>query len=245
MRGRQSAPSIDGKPVVSFASYQLVSLHTLTLAFLGDSVTEGCFETYEAPDHTWQCVMDPDAVYHAQLRPMLQDYLRGHGSHAGVRIINAGIGGNTSREGLARLEPDVLRYRPDITVVCFGLNDVHGGDAGLGAYQDRLREIFRALRRAGSMPVFMTPNMMCTGTTARYAACPPLREMQAHCCALQLNGQVDRYMQAARDVCEEARVPVCDCYALWKERFSGGEDITALLSNEINHPSRPLHRSVR
>ena len=65
----------------------------------------------------------------------------------------------------------------------------------------------------------MTPNMMCTGTTARYAACPPLREMQAHCCALQLNGQVDRYMQAARDVCEEARVPVCDCYALWKERF--------------------------
>lgn len=233
---------IDGKPVVSFASYQLVSLHTLTLAFLGDSVTEGCFETYEAPDHTWQCVMDPDAVYHAQLRPMLQDYLRGHGSHAGVRIINAGIGGNTSREGLARLEPDVLRYRPDITVVCFGLNDVHGGDAGLGAYQDRLREIFRALRRAGSMPVFMTPNMMCTGTTARYAACPPLREMQAHCCALQLNGQVDRYMQAARDVCEEARVPVCDCYALWKERFSGGEDITALLSNEINHPSRPLHR---
>lgn len=48
---------IDGKPVVSFASYQLVSLHTLTLAFLGDSVTEGCFETYEAPDHTWQCVM--------------------------------------------------------------------------------------------------------------------------------------------------------------------------------------------
>ena len=144
--------------------------------------------------------MDPDAVYHAQLRPMLQDYLRGHGSHAGVRIINAGIGGNTSREGLARLEPDVLRYRPDITVVCFGLNDVHGGDAGLGAYQDCLREIFRALRRAGSMPVFMTPNMMCTGTTARYAACPPLREMQAHCCALQLNGQVDRYMQAARDV---------------------------------------------
>lgn len=92
-------------------------------------------------------------------------------------------------------------------MVCFGLNDVHGGDAGLGAYQDCLREIFRALRRAGSMPVFMTPNMMCTGTTARYAACPPLREMQAHCCALQLNGQVDRYMQAARDVCEEARVP--------------------------------------
>ena len=54
-----------------------------------------------------------------------------------------------------------------------------------------------------SMPVFMTPNMMCTGTTARYAACPPLREMQAHCCALQLNGQVDRYMQAARDVAKK------------------------------------------
>lgn len=55
-------------------------------------------------------------------------------------------------------------------------------------------------------------------------------------------GRLTGICRRPRDVCEEARVPVCDCYALWKERFSGGEDITALLSNEINHPSRPLHR---
>lgn len=40
-----------------------------------------------------------------------------------IRVVNAGVGGNTSREGLARLEKDVLRHKPDCVVVQFGGND--------------------------------------------------------------------------------------------------------------------------
>ncbi len=41
----------------------------------------------------------------------------------GFRVINAGVNGNTSREGLARLQKDVLAHKPDLVVLFFGAND--------------------------------------------------------------------------------------------------------------------------
>ncbi len=38
-------------------------------------------------------------------------------------IINSGINGDTSREGLARLDKDVLSYHPNIVLILFGSND--------------------------------------------------------------------------------------------------------------------------
>jgi lysophospholipase L1-like esterase len=40
-----------------------------------------------------------------------------------VKVINAGVGGNTSREGLLRIDADVLIHRPDLVLVEFGGND--------------------------------------------------------------------------------------------------------------------------
>jgi len=39
------------------------------------------------------------------------------------RVINAGMDGDTTDGGLARLETDVLRFKPDIVTVEFGAND--------------------------------------------------------------------------------------------------------------------------
>jgi lysophospholipase L1-like esterase len=40
-----------------------------------------------------------------------------------VRAINAGVNGNTSKQGLARLQRDVLNHHPDFVVLFFGAND--------------------------------------------------------------------------------------------------------------------------
>jgi acyl-CoA thioesterase-1 len=40
-----------------------------------------------------------------------------------IRVVNAGVGGNTSREALARIEKDVLSHRPDVVTLEFGGND--------------------------------------------------------------------------------------------------------------------------
>src|ERR1700722_8073416 len=44
--------------------------------------------------------------------------------NAKIEMINAGVSGNTSAEGLQRMEADVLSHNPQLVVVMFGLNDV-------------------------------------------------------------------------------------------------------------------------
>ena len=41
-----------------------------------------------------------------------------------IRITNSGIGGNTSRDLLARFDRDVVSLNPDWVSICIGINDV-------------------------------------------------------------------------------------------------------------------------
>jgi lysophospholipase L1-like esterase len=72
----------------------------------GDSITQG----HQTPKHQiWTALLSE------QLRQAM-------GDHA-PQIINAGVGGNTSGEGLARFEKDVLPHLPALVLVEFGGND--------------------------------------------------------------------------------------------------------------------------
>ena len=57
-----------------------------------------------------------DSITHAGYPAELENMLP-------VRVINAGVPGNTSRQGLARLDRDVLSHKPAAVVVLFGTND--------------------------------------------------------------------------------------------------------------------------
>jgi lysophospholipase L1-like esterase len=52
-------------------------------------------------------------------------------------VINSGIRGQTSVEGLARLERDVLWYKPQVVVAAFGLNDARLGHWPLDPLRER------------------------------------------------------------------------------------------------------------
>jgi pimeloyl-ACP methyl ester carboxylesterase len=41
-----------------------------------------------------------------------------------VEVVNAGISGQTTRDGLARLERDVFAHQPQVVTISFGLNDL-------------------------------------------------------------------------------------------------------------------------
>jgi len=58
---------------------------------------------------------------------------------------------------------------------------------------------------------------------------------------IQNGGVLDAYVEAAKDTCREYGVTICDCYAKWKQLFKSGVDITSLLSNRINHPTREMN----
>lgn len=141
--------------------------------------------------------------------------------------------------GLQRLERDVLAYHPDLTVVCFGLNDACRGDETQEEYASALDGIFTKLKEAGSEIIFMTPNMMNTRLSEKLTV-PEIRAVAEDTLKIQLDGRLERYLDAAREVCTRQGAAVCDCYAKWKLLSQNGVDTTALLANGINHPSREM-----
>ncbi len=207
-----------------------------TAVFLGDSVTHGCFELLPDEKEGFVPVFDRESVYHARLAQRLRELYPA----ASVNWVNAGISGDSAVGGNERLERDVLSFHPDLCVVCFGLNDVNRGDAGIKLYREALHNILSRIQETGCEVMLLTPNMLNTKLDARLTI-PKLRESAQKTSALQAGGTMDRYMDAARAVASSLGVPVCDAYAKWKELNAAGIDTDALLSNHINHPTRSMH----
>jgi lysophospholipase L1-like esterase len=64
---------------------------------------------------------------------------------AKVEMINSGISGDTSRDGLARLDWSVLSYEPDLVTINFGINDCVLG-LGLEEFEMNFVEMLRRIR---------------------------------------------------------------------------------------------------
>ena len=188
----------------------------VNIVVLGDSVTHG--------------VVGYEIDYEAVWWNLLRRKLNGYRNFVPVNIIDAGIDGTTAKDALPRLDGQALVHRPDLVIVCFGLNDVHGE---LDDYVSSLRTIFEKCRAAGLDVIFMTPNMLNTRVAEDVR--PNLAEFAAKTAELQNGGKMDAFMDAARAVAREAGVTVCDCYAEWK-KLAETEDVTMLLGNRINHP---------
>ncbi len=207
-----------------------------TIAFLGDSVTQGCFELYLTEQGKIETVFDSKHGYHHILENIFSEIY----PNVPINYINAGISGDNAAGGLARLERDVIKYSPDLTIVSFGLNDCTHGRDGLDKYTQSLSEIFSTLKASSSEIVFMTENMMNTSVNENEMRTPFL-EIAKNTMYLQNSGMLDAYFNAAEQIASNCGVPVCDVYSKWKALCSNGADINHLLSNGINHPSHFMH----
>lgn len=212
------------------------SMPAVTLAFLGDSVTQGCFELIERADTGFDNSHDRENAYPAKVAHILGILY----PTVPVNVINAGVAGKSAPHGLARLERDVISHNPDLTVVCFGINDSGKGIEGIGTYTDALEQIFDRISETGSEIIFMTPNMMADYISPRLTS-PRFQNTAERFVKRQQAGVLDQYIAAAKAVCASKGIPVCDCYQLWKNLRVGGVDTTQLLANYINHPTRDMH----
>ena len=222
---------------ISDKSNDLFGKPPAAIAFLGDSVTQGCFEIYEIEPGRVETVFDRGAAYHTYLGQILTKLY----PSATVNIINAGISGDNAPNGFNRLERDVLRYSPDLTVVCFGLNDSSQGLQGIDKYISALKNIFDALKARGIEIIFMTPNTMCTHVSPRLDF-DLGRNVASFVAAIQNDGILDKYIEEAVKLCARENVKVCDCYSIWKKLEQNGVDTTELLANHVNHPDREMNR---
>lgn len=216
-------------------SNDLCAVRQPVIAFLGDSVTQGCFECY-MNGKALETVFETKNGYVEKLKSILAILF----PKANPTIINAGISGDAAVSGLKRLDADVLGFRPDLVVVCYGLNDAMAGEDGLQKYGESLLEIFTKIKSSGSEIIFMTPNLRGDHEDALIEDAW-IRKVGGDVAENENQGWLQKYLDCAKEVCNAENVPVCDCNAIWRSFKDGGVDINSLLANRINHPLRELH----
>lgn len=204
------------------------------IAFLGDSVTHGCFDVYVKND-TLQTTVNMQEGYHEKVKKILAILY----PEVPVTVVNAGISGDRADAGVERLERDVLSYKPDLVVVCYGLNDAMKEQEGVELYRKSLARIFSEVKNSGAEVIFMTPNLR---TDKRECSRGEVTDSVTDTVIKnETEGWLESYLSAAKEACAEQNVPVCDCNALWKSMKNGGVDMNVILSNKINHPTEELH----
>ena len=208
----------------------------VTIAFLGDSVTQGCFECYITEENTIATVHDYASAYATRVREILNLLY----PYAQINIINSGISGGAAPGGLNRLERDVLRYHPDLAVISFGLNDCCNPNISMEQYTDCIRQMVTRLRAQDAEVIFLTQNYMNTALN-RHIGCQELRDCCAENIQMQNDGTLKQYMQAGAAAAAECGAEICDLYNIWERLEQNGVDTNDLLANGINHPIRELH----
>lgn len=197
----------------------------INIVIIGDSVSHGCFGGKIHHDY--------NAVYHNRLRLMINSAY----PNIPINIINTAIGGTTADFALRNFERDVLPHKPELAIICFGLNDVNGSTE---RFTSSLSGIFEKCKNADIDCIFMTPNML---NTKRH---PHTAEMHfdyaLKTAEMQNSGKMDSFMAAAKEAAKAQGVLLCDCYGEWKKMAENGVDTTLLLANYINHPTREMHK---
>ena len=208
----------------------------VTIAFLGDSVTQGCFECYFDENNTIQTVFDAKSGYPTRVKEILNILY----PSVQINVINSGISGDSAPNGSNRFERDIAPFNPDLVVVSFGLNDGCQGRGKVKNYTDALESIFAKVKALGAECVFVFQNIMNTKVS------PQLKEkreqyLAAYFAEIQNRGDLDFYYEKAKETALKCGVKFCDVYSAWKKMQEGGVDTTDLLANYYNHPIRQFH----
>ena len=104
----------------------------VTWLFCGDSITQGAVHTRGWRDYT----------------QLFGERLGELGRNEDVTI-NSACGGWTLAVLAPRLEERVLRFRPDVLFLMFGVNDAAGGGKGLQEFGDAYADVISRAREAG------------------------------------------------------------------------------------------------
>jgi lysophospholipase L1-like esterase len=171
------------------------------LVFLGDSITEG---------HT--------------LPLLLQQALAEAGRPVPL-CFNAGIGGDNAAGMRARLERDVLRWRPDLVILSTGINDC-GARRTLAEYEGDLEAIAAHLARE-RVPLLLLTSSVLTGTHASG------------------NARLEPYNAVVCAVAARHGLRVADVYARMSEAVAAGVDPTEADGAHLNFAGyRAMARAV-
>lgn len=180
----------------------------------------------------------------------LDEALQSIGSSLSVH--NAGIGGNTTRDGLKRFEADVLAHRPRVVVIGFGINDAAidvwkkppapEPRVPLAEYRDNLRTIAMKAREKGAKVIFLSPNPLRWTSLLRDLYGKPPYEPDSETGFDE--PVLESYREAMSGLGAELSVPVLDVPQVWTAALAekGGKIDSFLLDGM--HPNDAGHEAT-
>jgi lysophospholipase L1-like esterase len=176
----------------------------VTIVAFGDSITAG-FAVRRGFPSFWKALL-------AEKYP-----------DARVEMINSGISGDTSMDGLARLDFAALSYEPDLVTINFGINDCVL-DLGLEEFEMNFVEMVRRIR-AG-------PNSEILLLSSQPLETPPYDKL------------VLDYYQAVERVAKEMDVGFVDVYGAWMRHVHAGTPLRSLILPGLDHPNEAGYRII-
>jgi lysophospholipase L1-like esterase len=133
---------------------------------------------------------------------LVNDLLQARYPELGLRIVNRGVSGDTTRDLQSRWERDVLSEQPDAIAIFIGINDVWRAFSNnpieavpLPEYEATLRRLSEQTRSAGKNLILITPYMIEGDRSV------PMRR------------QMDWYGDAVRRLAAELDAPLVDTQA--------------------------------
>jgi acyl-CoA thioesterase-1 len=135
---------------------------------------------------------------------------------AHIELINSGVSGDTTMNGIARLVWAVLAYEPDLVTINFGINDCVLGP-GLEEFEANLVEMVRRIRAGPASEILLL--------SSQPLETPPYDRL------------VLDYYQAIERVAMEMDVGFVNVCRAWMQRIKAGTPLGSFLIPGLDHPN--------
>ena len=183
-------------------------------------------EIESGADATIVCFGDSITAGYAVRRgfpSFLLESLRQRFPDSKIEMINSGISGDTSQDGLSRLDWAVLSYEPDLVTINFGINDCVLG-LSLEEFEMNLVEMVRRIRAGPDSEILLLSSQPLES--------PPYDQ------------RVLDYYQTVERVAKEMNVGFVDVYGAWMKRVRVGMPLDSLILPGLDHPNEAGYKII-
>lgn len=163
-----------------------------------------------------------------------------------VRVINAGVRGDTTAKASERFESDVLAHDPDIVIIQFGINDAavdvwrnaSEPRVPIDEYEANIEQFVTMLQQQGTRVILMTPTpLRWTSTLRELYGKPPYDPEDPD----GFNVILRDYVERVREVARRTGATLVDSFAAFEQYGAvEGQSVDDLLLDGM-HPNSEGH----
>jgi len=184
------------------ARERLKAGESLKIVAFGDSITAGGDAT------------KPELIFWQRWADGLQKRYQ----RAQISTVNGATGGDTTVQGLQRLQAKVLDQKPDLVLIAFGMNDHNIGSVPVPQFKQNLKEMITRIRAQTRAEIILL------------SAFPPNRKWKFG------SHHMQDYAAATSGVAAEMRCAYADVFGNWQS-LGARKKPEDWLANNINHPN--------